>query len=253
MAYLFVSVCISLLQSERSCFTVCRKPEASERFLFFAFCSGSGGGWRWEWGGGVKGTDCWSLKWSLWPLRLSLDNSLRNSTRQSDMNLIELSIEIVWSHSVFFTIPLELCNIKVLRHRVGSLNSNRISILRKEIQYLGCSFVLGTFFPDFICCYNAFCFSISESKSNNFFYVHGTVYLNSLSINIQQNATIHNSSMIGTGSSNGWIVPDAVNTVIFAPDDGWRNYTKHVEQFTDKINCVYLRLVGYLLTRVKKC
>ena len=33
-------------------------------------------------------------------------------------------------------------------------------------------------------------------------------------------------------------VPDAVDRVICAPDDGWRNHLKHVEQFTDKINCV---------------
>ena len=30
-------------------------------------------------------------------------------------------------------------------------------------------------------------------------------------------------------------VTDAVDTVICAPDDGWRNKPKHVEQFTDKI------------------
>ena len=47
-----------------------------------------------------------------------------------------------------------------------------------------------------------------------------------------------NLSTIPTGSNNGWLVPDAVDTVICAPDDEWRNYTKHVEQFTDKINCV---------------
>jgi len=47
-----------------------------------------------------------------------------------------------------------------------------------------------------------------------------------------------NSSMVPTGSSNGWLVPDAVNTVIYVPDDGWRNHPKHIEQFTDKINCV---------------
>ena len=36
----------------------------------------------------------------------------------------------------------------------------------------------------------------------------------------------------------GWPVPDAVDTVICASDDGWRNHPKHVEQFMDKINCV---------------
>jgi len=33
-------------------------------------------------------------------------------------------------------------------------------------------------------------------------------------------------------------VPDAVDAVICASDDGWRNHPKHVEQFTDKINCL---------------
>jgi len=31
------------------------------------------------------------------------------------------------------------------------------------------------------------------------------------------------------------------------PDDGWRYHPKHVEQFPDKINCVKLHLVGYIL------
>ena len=44
-------------------------------------------------------------------------------------------------------------------------------------------------------------------------------------------------------------MPDTVDTVICAPDDGWRNHPKHVEQFADKINCVYLHLAGYLLTQ----
>ena len=33
-------------------------------------------------------------------------------------------------------------------------------------------------------------------------------------------------------------VPDAVDTVICAPDDGWRDHPKHVQQFIDKIICV---------------
>jgi len=37
------------------------------------------------------------------------------------------------------------------------------------------------------------------------------------------------------------VVPDFVNAV---PDNGWRNQSKHVEQFTDKINGV-----GYLLAQ----
>ena len=31
-----------------------------------------------------------------------------------------------------------------------------------------------------------------------------------------------------------WLIPDAVDTVVFAPDDGWRHRPKHVEQFPDK-------------------
>jgi hypothetical protein len=42
-------------------------------------------------------------------------------------------------------------------------------------------------------------------------------------------------------------VPDAVDTVVCVPDDGWRYQPKHVEQFPDKINCVKLHLVGYIL------
>jgi len=57
-----------------------------------------------------------------------------------------------------------------------------------------------------------------------------------------------NSSTIVTGGNNGWLVPDAVNTVICAPDDGWRNHPKHIEQFTDKINCVHFNHVGLSLT-----
>ena len=35
-----------------------------------------------------------------------------------------------------------------------------------------------------------------------------------------------------------WYQSSTVDTVICAPDDGWRNHPKHVEQFTDKIDCV---------------
>jgi len=44
-----------------------------------------------------------------------------------------------------------------------------------------------------------------------------------------------------------WQIPDAVDTVVCAPDDGWRYHPKHVEQFPDKINCATLHLVGYIL------
>jgi hypothetical protein len=42
-------------------------------------------------------------------------------------------------------------------------------------------------------------------------------------------------------------LPDAVDTVVCALDDGWWYHPKHVEQFPDKINCVTLHLVGYIL------
>jgi hypothetical protein len=42
-------------------------------------------------------------------------------------------------------------------------------------------------------------------------------------------------------------IPDAVDTVVCAPDDGWWYHLKHVEQFPDKINCVTLHLVGHIL------
>jgi hypothetical protein len=42
-------------------------------------------------------------------------------------------------------------------------------------------------------------------------------------------------------------IPDAVDKVVCAPDDGWMYRPKHVEQFPDKINCVRLHLVGYIL------
>jgi hypothetical protein len=42
-------------------------------------------------------------------------------------------------------------------------------------------------------------------------------------------------------------MPDTVDTVVYVPDDGWRYHPKHVQQFPDKINCVMLHLVGYIL------
>jgi len=55
------------------------------------------------------------------------------------------------------------------------------------------------------------------------------------------------SSTIPTGSSNGWPVPDAVNTVICVPDDEWRNYPKHVEQLTDKL-CIVVSCWIFIVT-----
>jgi hypothetical protein len=52
---------------------------------------------------------------------------------------------------------------------------------------------------------------------------------------------------IAAGCSNGLTIPDAVDTVVCAPDDGWKYHPKHAEQFPDKINCVTLHLVGHIL------
>jgi hypothetical protein len=49
-----------------------------------------------------------------------------------------------------------------------------------------------------------------------------------------------------------WQIPDAVDTVVCAPDDGWRYHSKHVEQFPDKIKCVKLHLVGYISEQYKR-
>jgi len=42
-------------------------------------------------------------------------------------------------------------------------------------------------------------------------------------------------------------MPDVVDTVVCAPNDGLWYHPKYVEQFLDKINCVTLHLVGYIL------
>jgi hypothetical protein len=42
-------------------------------------------------------------------------------------------------------------------------------------------------------------------------------------------------------------IPDAVDIVVCTPDDRWWYHPKHVEQFTDKINCLKLHLVGHIL------
>ena len=65
---------------------------------------------------------------------------------------------------------------------------------------------------------------------------------------------------VGTGLSVLWVayaimvwqIPDAVDTVVCPPDNGWWYHAKHVEQFPDKINCVTLHLVGYMLEHKKK-
>src|SRR5215475_1458889 len=41
------------------------------------------------------------------------------------------------------------------------------------------------------------------------------------------------SSTIAADSSNGVTIPEAVDTVVCAPDDWWKYHPKHVEQFPD--------------------
>jgi hypothetical protein len=42
-----------------------------------------------------------------------------------------------------------------------------------------------------------------------------------------------NSSTIAVDSSNGLKIPDAVDTVVCAPEYGWKYHPKHVELFPD--------------------
>ena len=44
---------------------------------------------------------------------------------------------------------------------------------------------------------------------------------------------VFHASTIAAGSSTVWQVPDAVYTVVWTPDDGWRYHPKHVEQFPE--------------------
>jgi hypothetical protein len=49
-------------------------------------------------------------------------------------------------------------------------------------------------------------------------------------------------------SGNGFkCAVDGVRLSVSAPNDGWCYHSKYVEQFSDKINCVTLHLVGYIL------
>jgi hypothetical protein len=49
-----------------------------------------------------------------------------------------------------------------------------------------------------------------------------------------------------------WQIPDAVDRVVCvcAPDDGWKYHPKKVEHFPDKINCLTLHLVGYVVVYI---
>jgi hypothetical protein len=52
----------------------------------------------------------------------------------------------------------------------------------------------------------------------------------------------------------GWLTPpDAVDTVVYAPDDGWKYHPKHVEHFLDinklcdVVSCWIYEYTGILL------
>ena len=66
--------------------------------------------------------------------------------------------------------------------------------------------------------------------------------------------------LLPAGSSTVWQVPDAVDTVVCAPDDGWRYHPKHVEQFPEinklrnVASCwIYIRILHYFLHYTQKC
>jgi len=76
------------------------------------------------------------------------------------------------------------------------------------------------------------------------------VHRNNIVIYIQQVATLHRYCYLPRQRQVAvtvWQIPDAVDTDVFAPDDGWRYHPKHVEYFPDKTSCVTLHLVGYIL------
>jgi hypothetical protein len=86
-------------------------------------------------------------------------------------------------------------------------------------------------------------------------------------IHIQQDATLHISFYLKTALhvSGGTythhqerkqlylqhlvcVKPSLLSAaIVYAPDDGCSYHPKHVEQFPNKMNCVTLHLVGYIL------
>jgi hypothetical protein len=103
------------------------------------------------------------------------------------------------------------------------------------------------------------------------FNVYGYVQHKYIPIYIQQDATLHSLIISGNCStcfewyfqpSSGahttvstisgichtvWQIPDTVDTVVCAPDDGWKYHPKHLQQFPDIIKlckvascCIYL-------------
>jgi D-hexose-6-phosphate mutarotase len=126
--------------------------------------------------------------------------------------------------------------------------------------------------------HGAFIFKVQEVRREYFSHyqffldlqVRTTDKLISILIYIQQDATLHNLFYLQTALhvSDGSTIhhqelqqlylPDAADTAVGVPDDGWWHHPKHVEQFSDKINCVTFHLVGYILeysydARTHKC
>jgi hypothetical protein len=62
-----------------------------------------------------------------------------------------------------------------------------------------------------------------------------------------QHTQTSSNSTIAAYSNNGVTIPDAVDTVVCAPDDGWWYHPKQVEQFPDKINCVIFNVAPCML------
>ena len=103
------------------------------------------------------------------------------------------------------------------------------------------------------------------------FNVHGSVHLKYIPIYIQQDATLHSLFISGNHSTCfGWYLhPSSGAHTTVSTASGichtisvtcrcrgrvgtvlrvlWVVYSKYVEQFPDKINCVTLHLVGYIL------
>ena len=61
-----------------------------------------------------------------------------------------------------------------------------------------------------------------------------TVYLYlETALHVSSGTSTHHQERIQPYLRHLWQIPDAVNTVVCAPDDGWRYHPKHVEQFAD--------------------
>jgi hypothetical protein len=76
---------------------------------------------------------------------------------------------------------------------------------------------------------------------------HSLFYLET-ALHVSGGTTTHHQELKTTVSTASvWQIPDAVDTIICAADDGWMYHPTQVEKFTDKINCVTLHLVGYIL------